>query len=74
LELIEEKVLEDLKQRFEGETAEAVLKWALNRFHPKIALASSFNLNSIRTLSSLTSLTCSMLRMISVTFHPPLYL
>ncbi|MGC8849352.1 MAG: phosphoadenylyl-sulfate reductase [Candidatus Bathyarchaeia archaeon] len=54
--MIEEKVLEDLKQRFEGETAEAVLKWALNRFHPKIALASSFGAEDVVLIDMLCKL------------------
>ncbi|MEM2902331.1 MAG: phosphoadenylyl-sulfate reductase [Candidatus Bathyarchaeia archaeon] len=42
-----ENELEELKRRFEGETAEEILKWALERFHPKIALASSFGAEDV---------------------------
>ena len=31
-----------LAEQFEGQTAEEVLAWALERFHPRIAIASSF--------------------------------
>jgi len=33
--------------RFEGESPEAVLRWALSEFHPDIALASSFSMEDI---------------------------
>ena len=33
--------------RFEGESPEAVLRWALSEFHPGIALASSFSMEDI---------------------------
>jgi phosphoadenosine phosphosulfate reductase len=54
--MIEKKVLEDLKQRLEGEAAEAVLKWAVNRFHPKIALASSFGAEDVVLIDMLCKL------------------
>lgn len=45
--------MDELKQKFESETAEAVLKWALNRFHPKIALASSFGAEDVALIDML---------------------
>ncbi len=54
--MIKKQVLEDLKQRLEGETAEVVLKWALNRFHPKIALASSFSAEDVVLIDMLCKL------------------
>ena len=38
---LDELEVNDLATRFEGESAEAVIRWALERFHPRIALASS---------------------------------
>ena len=35
------------RARFEGESPEAVLRWALSEFHPDIALASSFSMEDI---------------------------
>jgi phosphoadenosine phosphosulfate reductase len=35
------------KARFEGESPQAVLRWALSEFHPDIALASSFSMEDI---------------------------
>ena len=35
------------RARFEGESPEAVLRWALSEFHPHIALASSFSMEDI---------------------------
>lgn len=54
--MIEKRVLEDLKQRFESETAEMVLKWALDMFHPKIALASSFSAEDVVLIDMLCKL------------------
>ncbi len=36
-----EQEVQKLATRFEGEDAETVIRWALERFHPRIALASS---------------------------------
>ncbi|MFQ5881573.1 MAG: phosphoadenylyl-sulfate reductase [Candidatus Methylomirabilales bacterium] len=39
--VLDELEVKDLAIQFEGEDAEAVIRWSLERFHPRIALASS---------------------------------
>jgi phosphoadenosine phosphosulfate reductase len=42
--------------RFEGESPEAVLRWALSEFHPDIALASSFSMEDIVLIAMMADL------------------
>ncbi len=44
--LSEEKV-QDLNRKFEGKPPQEVLEWALERFHPRLALASSFGAEDV---------------------------
>ena len=39
--------VEDLNRRFEGKSPQAVLEWALERFHPRVALSSSFGAEDV---------------------------
>lgn len=39
--------VEKLGQEFDGKSAEEILRWALDRFHPAIALASSFGAEDV---------------------------
>ncbi|MBS7646169.1 MAG: phosphoadenylyl-sulfate reductase [Candidatus Bathyarchaeia archaeon] len=45
--MIKRNELEGLRRKFEDEDAEAILEWALDKFHPKIALASSFSAEDV---------------------------
>jgi thioredoxin-dependent adenylylsulfate APS reductase len=40
----------DWAAKLEGESAEAVLRWALERFHPRMALSNSFQLEDMAVL------------------------
>jgi len=42
-----ETMLGDLRERFRGAPPEVVLAWAFGRYHPEIALASSFSMEDI---------------------------
>jgi phosphoadenosine phosphosulfate reductase len=44
------------QDRFEGESPEAVLRWALSEFHPDIALASSFGMEDIVLVAMMTDI------------------
>ena len=45
--VLSEREVEDLNQKFEGNTPQVVLEWALERFHPRISLSSSFGAEDV---------------------------
>ena len=51
-----EKQAADLRKRFRGATPEAVLAWALDAYHPDIALASSFSMEDIALIAMMTEI------------------
>jgi thioredoxin-dependent adenylylsulfate APS reductase len=44
---LDEREIKELATRFEGEDAETVIRWVLERFHPRIALASSLQVEEM---------------------------
>ena len=53
---LSEEEIKQLNQQFETKTAEEVLRWALDRFHPQITLACSFGLEDVTLIDMLTKL------------------
>ncbi|MFQ5846497.1 MAG: phosphoadenylyl-sulfate reductase [Candidatus Methylomirabilales bacterium] len=45
--LVDEAEIKDVAARFEEQDAEAVLRWSLDRFHPRIALATSLQVEDM---------------------------
>src|SRR5438046_7704100 len=50
VELIDELEAGELSVEFEGEEPEAVLEWALERFSPRIALSTAFQIDGVALL------------------------
>ncbi len=48
--------IEKLNQAFKGKPAEEILAWAIKRFHPKIALASSFGAEDVVLIDMLVKI------------------
>ena len=48
--LLSEREIQRLNRKFEGSEPQEVLEWALERFHPKLALSSSFGAEGQCTL------------------------
>ena len=45
--VLSEEEVQDLNRKFEGKPPQEVLEWALARFHPRLALASSFGAEDV---------------------------
>jgi phosphoadenosine phosphosulfate reductase len=57
--VLSDQEIKDLSARFEGQTPQDVLRWALDRFQPQITLACSFGLEDVALIDMITKLSKS---------------